>query len=362
MNNGSKGQWRFAPGRYESLLRKLFVAVFVISSTWAARADLMVGSPFRNLWQYTDSGSNLASSSGLVGDLQTVAWDGAGRFFAVGVYGRSPAEWLVNEMAQSGTMLKVGMFLDTGPLYLAADTNDNLFVLDYDNGYVAELHKSGTPINTNLINGLSQPDFILLDGNGHLFIANAGNGTVGEYTTAGQTINAALITNLNNPVSLALDGQSNLYVLNNGSGTVGKYTAGGAALNASLITGLNDAVAMAVDESSNLYFALYGNNEVDKYTTTGALVSSPFISGVNTPDTLVYFHPQPGFGNVTNAGGTISITVTNLSPDETVVISSSPDLKNWTAFSTNVPSGTSLPLGNLHDPNSPTLYFRAMVQ
>jgi DNA-binding beta-propeller fold protein YncE len=74
------------------------------------------------------------------------------------------------------------------------------------NGLVGEYNADGTPVNTSLVTGVSDPDGLAISGN-NLFVANqdsVANEFIGEYTMSGATVNASLITGLSRPTGIAV--------------------------------------------------------------------------------------------------------------------------------------------------------------
>ena len=71
---------------------------------------------------------------------------------------------------------------------------------------------------------------------------------------------------------------------------------------------------------------------------------------------------QPIFGGLTVSDATLQATLSGLSAQETVVIYSSPDLKNWTPIQTNIVSGSTLTFTNTVNPAVSSQFYRAVVQ
>lgn len=112
---------------------------------------------------------------------------------------------------------------------------------------IGEYNSDGTPINTSLITGLSDPFGIVVSG-GDIFVANLLTGTIGEYNPDGTTVNASLVTGLHLPYCMAVSG-GNIFVANYNGGptTIGEYTTGGATVNASLVSGLDGPECLDVE-------------------------------------------------------------------------------------------------------------------
>ena len=128
-----------------------------------------------------------------------------------------------------------------------------LYLTSYFNGTVGKFAADGTPINTSLITGLSNPSGIKLGPDGFLYVANRGSGNVGRYSTTGSG-NATFLTGLSAPFGIAFDGNGDMYVASyQSSNSVRKYSANGTPLNMTYITGLPKAEGLAFDPAGNLY-------------------------------------------------------------------------------------------------------------
>ena len=167
-------------------------------------------------------------------------------------------------------------------------------------GTIGEYTTSGTPVNANLVTGLSFPVGLAVSGS-DLFVTTynnvTGKGGIGEYTTSGAIVNASLVSGLPYfPQGVAVSG-TNLFVVGGGSysnpqtGTIGEYTTSGAIVNASLVTtGLATPIAVAVSGSS-LFIANYYGGSVGEFTvgaTPGTISSSnpALIPGLGSPTAL----------------------------------------------------------------------------
>lgn len=161
-----------------------------------------------------------------------------------------------------------------------------IYLTSYFNGTVGKFAADGTPINTSLITGLSNPSGIKLGPDGFLYVANRGSGVVGRYSTAG-TGNATFLTGLSAPFGIAFDGSGDMYVASyQSSNSVRKYSANGSPLNMTYITGLPKAEGLAFDPAGNLYVSDFQLGTVSKYGPTGTLIDANFITGLSGPTAL----------------------------------------------------------------------------
>ncbi|HSI15281.1 MAG TPA: PQQ-binding-like beta-propeller repeat protein, partial [Chthoniobacter sp.] len=143
---------------------------------------------------------------------------------------------------------------------------------------------AATPINANLVTGLSGgPTSLVLSGN-TLFSVIPGDGKVVAYdATTGAVLNANFITGLSSPRGILISGNT-MYV-SSSSSTIGTYNATtGAAINASFITsGPSGPQGLAISGNS-LFVANFSNDTVGKFdATTGAVINAAFLTGVSTP-------------------------------------------------------------------------------
>lgn len=161
-----------------------------------------------------------------------------------------------------------------------------IYLTSYFNGTVGKFAADGTPINTSLITGLSNPSGIKLGPDGFLYVANRGSGNVGRYSTTGSG-NATFLTGLSAPFGIAFDGSGDMYIASyQSTNSVRKYSANGTPLNMTYITGLPKAEGLAFDPAGNLYVSDFQLGTVSKYGPTGSLINANFITGLNGPTAL----------------------------------------------------------------------------
>ncbi|MCZ6789325.1 MAG: hypothetical protein O7D33_05215 [Chloroflexi bacterium] len=216
-----------------------------------------------------------------------------------------------------GTAIQVQTFA-TGlstPIFLAFDTQGNLFVSNFSTSTVSKITPDGTV--TTFATGFTSPAGLAFDTSGNLYVANfgviqgaAGN-TISKVSPEGVVTTFA--TGVGHATGLAFDVAGNLYVSElggDGSGTtIFKVSPTGAV--STFATGLSGPAGLAFDGSGNLFVANFGfaggNNSVSKVTPEG--VVSTFATGFASPFGLAFdgagnlFVSNSGFAG---GGGTVS--------------------------------------------------------
>ena len=216
-----------------------------------------------------------------------------------------------------GTAIQVQTFA-TGlstPIFLAFDTQGNLFVSNFSTSTVSKITPDGTV--TTFATGFTSPAGLAFDTSGNLYVANfgviqgaAGN-TISKVSPEGVVTTFA--TGVGHAAGLAFDVAGNLYVSElggDGSGTtIFKVSPTGAV--STFATGLSGPAGLAFDGSGNLFVANFGfaggNNSVSKVTPEG--VVSTFTTGFASPFGLAFdgagnlFVSNSGFAG---GGGTVS--------------------------------------------------------
>jgi trimeric autotransporter adhesin len=193
-----------------------------------------------------------------------------------------------------------------GPLGVAADNTENLFIADSQNGVVRTVKKGAI---TSVGGGtLVIPRGVATDAAGNAYVADAqdnrvrkiaidgtvttyaGNGTSGFAGDGAPAANAQLSA----PAAVAVDAAGNLYIADLGNLRIRKVSAdgnivtvagngsqgysgdGGAAINASL----NAPLGVAVDPSGNFYIADSASHVIRKVTLDGNINT---IAGTGAP-------------------------------------------------------------------------------
>jgi hypothetical protein len=159
--------------------------------------------------------------------------------------------------------------------------DNDLYVTNGYYGTIGKYDRSGTPLNTKLISGLTDPAGMAIAGSS-LFVANRQTGLVGKYSTNGETINASFISGLVKPTGLAVSGDR-LYVTSPDSNKIGVYNAiTGAPINSSFISVRTPQSVVVSGE--HLYVAVYLSSSfggVAEYNAlTGEAIGPGFVIGI----------------------------------------------------------------------------------
>ncbi len=183
-------------------------------------------------------------------------------------------------IAGYGINQSYGMALDPqGNVWIANEqTNPNS-----GNGNVTELNSSGNPLTTGLTSGgINFPIAATADTNGDVWVVDYGNSKVSLFNDSGSALSPSTGwggTSLSFPVALAVDADHNAWVANQaGVLPVTKISADG-----SQTTNYNcdcdGASGIATDQSGNVWLANYYGNSISEVNTCGTLVLDAAIGG-----------------------------------------------------------------------------------
>jgi sugar lactone lactonase YvrE len=203
---------------------------------------------------------------------------------------------MIDEVSLSGNITP---FATTGvfaPDAMAFDSFGNLYVTGAikSDGSFASLIEKITPDGTvsTFSNGANGPLGLAVDKNNNLFVANFGDNSIDEITPGGTETQFA--SGLSSPAGLAFDADGNLFVSNVGNNTIDEFTPGG--LETQFATGtVDEPAALAFDPDGNLYVTGGLNDPIDVYTPSGQVSQFavlPDASQNPQPDALV-FAPAP---------------------------------------------------------------------
>lgn len=176
-----------------------------------------------------------------------------------------------------------------GPMGLAVDSENVLYVANHVNSTIVQLKSSGFTISSNL----RYPRGLAIDSSGNLYTSNWVDHTISKFNSSGifqMTIGNP--ANLNSPWGLATDQSDNLYASNGGMNTISKFDSAGNYLSVgSISTNLSNPMGLAIDRSGNLYSANNGNNTISTYDPSGKFMFS-WSTGAVSPLAIAII-PEP---------------------------------------------------------------------
>jgi sugar lactone lactonase YvrE len=200
----------------------------------------------------------------------------------------------------------------SGPIGLAVDNFNNIFVADFYNNTIRKITvdgvvstvagspgQSGTADGTNTTARFNSPFCLALDGSGNLFVSDAGNNTIrkvtanGAVTTAagspgqpGSTDGVGGAARFFYPAGLAVDNLGNVFIADVGNSTIRKMAADGTVTTiagAPGLTGTTDGigsaarfsypVGMGSDSNGFLYVTDSGTHLIRKVTPAGFVIT-----------------------------------------------------------------------------------------
>jgi sugar lactone lactonase YvrE len=170
--------------------------------------------------------------------------------------------------AENQTVLTLAT-LDTAPIALAVDAQDNLYFTTAD-GYISEIVAATTaPVAKGLATTNDTPSGLALDSSGNLYVSLNKSGDVYELTglNGGTLQEMSVASGFAGPYGLAVDATENLYVSENGSTDVKKVLAvnGSIPSNPTIVTldsAYSGPAGLALDGSGNLFIADSQNSRI----------------------------------------------------------------------------------------------------
>jgi DNA-binding beta-propeller fold protein YncE len=176
-----------------------------------------------------------------------------------------------------------------GPMGLAVDSENVLYVANHVNSTIVQLKSSGFTISTDL----RYPRGLAIDSSGNIYTSNWVDHTISKFNSSGifqMTIGSP--SNLNSPWGLAIDQRDNLYASNGGMNTISKFDSAGNYFSVgSISTNLSNPMGLAIDRSGNLYAANHGNNTISVYDPSGKFMFS-WSTGTISPLAIAII-PEP---------------------------------------------------------------------
>ena len=192
--------------------------------------------------------------------------------------------YTVNDFSTSGADL--GTYADAsgagliGPIYIAFDSSNNLYVEDYAFPGGNQVHKfgpNGADLGTFAKKNLNGPEGIAFDANGMLYVANNNDGNILKFDQNGKLIGT--FANVPDALGIAFDASGDLYVAN--SSSIHKLSPSGSDLGL-VANGLFSCNNVAVDKNGNVYASLTSDGQIREYSSSGVplgLFASIFSPG-----------------------------------------------------------------------------------
>ncbi|WZL81267.1 S-layer homology domain-containing protein [Vallitaleaceae bacterium 9-2] len=183
------------------------------------------------------------------------------------------------------------ILLDTGVLLtgIAIDSQDKLFVLDYQNGNIIKMNSDGTG-NEIFASGFSSHSIIglTIDSNDNLYVSSRNSQSVFKVTPDGTKTEFITNTGFINEVKVGKDGF--LYVPNSNTRTIDKYDLNGSKLD-SFNANSSDVWAIAVDTDGSIYYSdsssikrLIGSANTIDTTHIKIKLNKTMVSGAADPN------------------------------------------------------------------------------
>jgi len=191
----------------------------------------------------------------------------------------------------NGSGSGIGQFSE--PADIAFDSNDNIYVADYDNSRIQVFTSSGeysysigTGNNDSGENDINRPSSIAIDSNDNIYVTEFWGHRVHIFTAQGNNIGSFGSAGLENgqislPSGIAVDNDGNIYVAEVGNDRIQIFLAEGN-FNysySSTIEGFNDPYNIAFDNSGNLYVADEKNHCIKVYNNQNNLINTIGSSG-----------------------------------------------------------------------------------
>ena len=199
------------------------------------------------------------------------------------------------------------------PVDVVTDSNNNLYVADYNNHRVQKFDPSGTYLFTLGTVGTSGSTNALFDGavglgtdsSNNLYVADETNDRVQKFDSSGtylQTFGTSGVSgtsnaHFDNPKDVAVDSNGNVYITDFNNNRVQKFNSAGTYLSTIGTTGtagtsntlFDRPVGVVVDSNDNVYVGDYANHRIQKFDSSGTYLQTFGVTGVSTTTTNTEF-------------------------------------------------------------------------
>ena len=202
------------------------------------------------------------------------------------------------------------------PVDIVTDSNNNLYVADFNNHRVQKFDSSGTYLYTIGTTGVSGStnahlDYAAglgVDSSDNLYVADGDNNRVQKFDSSGtylQTFGTPGVSgtsnaHFDNPKDVAVDSNGNVYISDFHNNRIQKFNSAGTYLSTIGTTGTTgtannlfvNPTGVFIDSNDNLYVGDYVNHRVQKFNSSGTYLQTYGITGYSTTSSNVEFY-QP---------------------------------------------------------------------
>jgi streptogramin lyase len=206
----------------------------------------------------------------------------------------------VQGVYQPGSQLAISGY--SNPSNVAVDALENVYGIDFTNGYVVEATAaSNYQTLTILGGGFSQPQSLMVDGAGNLFIADQALDIVAEIPP-GCTSAACVITlpgSYSGASGVAVDGDGNVYIASSLANTISEIETDGTVLTLATFTNADSGIAdIALDANNNIFLEVTDQPTITEYFESSHYVTSQSINSGFTGDIFIGGIAVDAIGNI----------------------------------------------------------------
>jgi len=208
--------------------------------------------------------------------------------------------WVANYSGVASTFSPIGAPLSTAGYTgsglnenfgMAIDTSNNIWFANEQStggvnsnlGTITVLNASGQPLSGSSgysAGGIYFPIGVTADSNGNMWIVDYGDSKVTLLNSSGASLSGTGGwggTSLAFPVALAVDSSHNAWVANQSANTITKISADGS--TATVITCCDGASGIATDQSNNVWVANYYGDSISEVSSSGVVLLNGITGG-----------------------------------------------------------------------------------